>query len=186
MAVLVIAGSGRGAGKTAVGCALMAAMPEFRWTAVKVTPHWHGISGRVWEETESDSEKDTARYLRAGAVRTFLISDETEDDGERIMEIIRQIPREGWLLVESNRVEAGRIAEKNEPAICLAVVTKDEEEWKPSLRGRIEGADAVLTVGGMFAKKVAPVLRGKQVFWLPEGAWTSAEIVKFVRSWLKG
>ena len=45
MAVLVISGSGRGVGKTAVGCGLMAALPELGWVGVKVSPHGHGKHG---------------------------------------------------------------------------------------------------------------------------------------------
>ena len=37
MAVIVVGGGGRGAGKTALVCGLMRALPEIAWTAMKVT-----------------------------------------------------------------------------------------------------------------------------------------------------
>ncbi len=42
MAVIVVGGSGRGAGKTALVCGLIRALPEIPWTAIKVTSHGHG------------------------------------------------------------------------------------------------------------------------------------------------
>jgi hypothetical protein len=74
MAVIIVGGSGRGVGKTALVCGLLAALPEFRWTAVKVTRHAHGQPEPVWEDTGPGSAEgtDTARYLAAGAERALL------------------------------------------------------------------------------------------------------------------
>src|ERR1700722_18631250 len=41
MAIIVVGGSNRGVGKTALVCGLMAALPDYRWTAVKITTHSH-------------------------------------------------------------------------------------------------------------------------------------------------
>lgn len=54
---IVISGSERGAGKTAVGCALIQALPEWAWTAVKITPDLHADAAL---EVEGD--------LRAGGM----------------------------------------------------------------------------------------------------------------------
>jgi hypothetical protein len=74
MAMVVIGGSRRGVGKTALVCGLIAVLPEIRWTAVKVTTHNHGNSQPLWEETSPGQGTDTARYLAAGAQRAFLAS----------------------------------------------------------------------------------------------------------------
>ena len=50
MAIVVIGGSNRGVGKTSLVCGLIAALPDYRWTAVKVTTHNHSqpvSTGRV-------------------------------------------------------------------------------------------------------------------------------------------
>jgi hypothetical protein len=60
MAIVVEGGSGRGAGKTALLRELLAALPEFRWTAVKITSHSHGQAGPVWEETAAGQGTDIA------------------------------------------------------------------------------------------------------------------------------
>jgi hypothetical protein len=41
MAIIVVGGSNRGVGKTALVCGLIAALPEYRWAAVKITSHPH-------------------------------------------------------------------------------------------------------------------------------------------------
>jgi molybdopterin-guanine dinucleotide biosynthesis protein len=39
MAIIVVGGSNRGVGKTALVCGLIAALPEYRWAAVKIASH---------------------------------------------------------------------------------------------------------------------------------------------------
>jgi hypothetical protein len=41
MAIIVVGGSNRGVGKTTLVCGLIAALPEYRWNAVKITTHDH-------------------------------------------------------------------------------------------------------------------------------------------------
>ena len=41
MAIIVVGGSNRGVGKTALVCGLIAALPDYQWTAVKITTHDH-------------------------------------------------------------------------------------------------------------------------------------------------
>ena len=74
MAIIVVGGSSRGVGKTALVCGLIASLPEFRWTAVKITGHKHGKPEPVWEETTAGQGSDTARYLAAGARWALLVS----------------------------------------------------------------------------------------------------------------
>lgn len=41
MAIIVVGGSNRGVGKTTLVCALIAALPEYNWNAVKISTHDH-------------------------------------------------------------------------------------------------------------------------------------------------
>src|SRR5438309_7532024 len=43
MAIIVIGGHSRSVGKTSVVAGLIAALPEFHWTALKITQYGHGI-----------------------------------------------------------------------------------------------------------------------------------------------
>jgi hypothetical protein len=187
LAVLAIAGSGRGAGKTAVGCALIAAMPELRWVAVKITPHRHGIAGTgpIFEEFDSASEKDTGRYLAAGAARALLISgvgaDAVESALTPALEAIRAVPEAGSLLIESNRIEPRLVAKPAEPVFCLAVVAGSEPEWKPSLNRWLAHADALVLTGGVAAEALSSELRRRPVFCLPQDRWVTAGLLHAVR-----
>src|SRR5665213_4342340 len=98
MATVVIGGQASGVGKTSVICGLMAAMPERRWTAIKITQCSHqggggkrcdcGLDGRGFAIGEEVGDalppkrslsgapvdpchSDTARYLTAGAARSL-------------------------------------------------------------------------------------------------------------------
>jgi hypothetical protein len=46
MAAIVVGGSGKCVGKTALACGLIAALPEFPWIAVKITRHAHAWGTR--------------------------------------------------------------------------------------------------------------------------------------------
>ncbi len=56
MAIIVVGGGGRGAGKTALICGLIRALPEIPWTAIKITSHAHGNPTPIWEETAPGDE----------------------------------------------------------------------------------------------------------------------------------
>jgi hypothetical protein len=187
LAVLVIAGSGRGAGKTAVGCALMAAMPEFSWLAVKVTPHRHNVDDELWEELDFRSAKDTGRYLAAGARRAFLVSWATDlRAAELVLEARGRASLCDALLVESNRIAAGVVGRRGEPAVSIAVLSGGEAEWKASLRESAGTADALVLAGGVSPEGfTSPFLR-KPVFGLATGQWSVPELVRFVRGRLLG
>jgi hypothetical protein len=186
LAVLVIAGSGRGAGKTAVGCALIAALPELRWVAVKVTPHLHRDE-EIWEEVDFRSGKDTGRYLAAGAGRAFLVGGVGVADAAGLVVGARsRAALCDGLLVESNRITAGSVARPGERVVTLAVLAGAEAEWKASLRECVGGVDALVLGSGLDANGFESPFRRKPVFSLGEGHWCVPELVRFVRGRLVG
>lgn len=186
----MIAGSGRGAGKTAVGCALIAALPEYRWIAVKVSPHRHDLPDGLWEETDRHSEKDTGRYLAAGAWRSFLVSGALSAasmvGSDWLGEAQRRAPEADGVLVESGSDLPAMAAQAGEPVVRLAVLAGLETEWKRSLWGRIDSLDAVVLSAGLTQEVLPPQLRYQPVFRLVEGNWSSSELVDFVRGALAG
>ena len=91
MALLVIGGHSRNVGKTSVVAGLIAALPEYEWTAVKITQYGHGIcsangeacdcstgdhSWAISEEHNRSGESDTSRFLVAGAKKVFWVRTE--------------------------------------------------------------------------------------------------------------
>ena len=122
MAIVVVGGSGRDVGKTALVCGLIAALPEFAWTAVKITSHLHGLAEPIWEETTPGNGTDTARYLAAGAHRALLTTAPQEDssperDFPRLINDLRARLGSGAnILFESNRILDYLL-----PDLCLIV-----------------------------------------------------------------
>jgi hypothetical protein len=159
MAIIVVGGSSRGAGKTALVCGLIAAMPEFHWTAVKITSHDHGQPAPIWEETLAGEESDTARYLTAGARRAFLATPapRVHSDEPDLTAVLDELwPRFGRgtnLIFESNSV-----VHHVSPNVCLMVHAIAKRELplpvrKPSFFAALHHADAL----------VAPSTRNKHI-----------------------
>lgn len=182
MAILVISGGGRGSGKTAVGCALITAMPEFRWAAVKVTAHPHEGPAGIFEELSPDSHKDTGRYLAAGAKRAFLATTLEGDSGNRLLREIK-----GWvvdcnaLLIESNRINPVEIASEREPVASMLVLGHEPGSWKASLERAAETADAVIMASTAIHATLPSGTLDKKIFFLKPDCWISPEIEVFVR-----
>jgi len=129
MPIIVVGGSSKNVGKTALVCGLIAALPEFAWTAVKITSHEHGKAESIWEETAAGTETDTARYLAAGARRAFLISTDDADLPFRLGELQAKLEAGAHLIFESNR-----ILQHVQPDIFLAVEGGPQSEEKLSFR----------------------------------------------------
>jgi hypothetical protein len=138
MASIVVGGSGRGVGKTALVCGLIAALPEYRWIAVKITSHAHGKAEPVWEEHEPGADSDTARYLGAGAIRALLLIANDLELPARWRDLQAGLEPGANLIVESNRI-LGRLR----PDLCLAVLDEEESvSGKPSFQLAARHADA--------------------------------------------
>src|SRR5258706_5242038 len=88
MAIVVVGGHTRNIGKTSVVAGLIAALPERRWTAFKVTQFGHGMCSANGEPCDCEtadhtvaiseeragggSTTDSGLYPAAGAGRSFL------------------------------------------------------------------------------------------------------------------
>jgi molybdopterin-guanine dinucleotide biosynthesis protein len=148
MAIIIVGGSGRNVGKTTLVCALVAAMPEFRWTAVKISAHEHGHPEPVWEESASGEHTDSERYLAAGAQRALLV---TAAEGDFPIEQIRAaLAQDDHVIFESNR-----IADYYKPDLCLAVLGFPEGDRKPSFDALATRADAFVALEIADAKAFA-------------------------------
>lgn len=149
-------------GKTGVVCAVISALREYEWTAVKITGHDYPAGGSnessaalvIREETRAGEETDTARFLRAGAKRALLVTrvgDEVPMD-----EIRAALGSDRNVVFESNR-----ILDAVKPDVCLALVGGDER--KASFVRLMRAADAVLTVQGSAAETLREGVRRFQL-----------------------
>jgi hypothetical protein len=143
MAIIVVGGSRRGVGKTALVCGLIRALPEFAWTAVKITSHGHGRTQPVWEETIAGQGTDTARYLAAGARRAMMVTAAETELAAIVLQILRECPPPGCIIFESNRV-----LEHLRPDLCLALASSLEGERKPSFEIVEQRMDALVELAG--------------------------------------
>lgn len=143
MAIVVVGGGGQGAGKTALICGLIRALPELQWTAVKITSHVHDKRTPIWEETAAGTETDTGRYLSAGAKRALLVTAADPDLGSIVQQILSAHSLAGAMVFESNRVLCHL-----KPNLCLAAATNPHGSRKPSFALVEQHMDALVEVAG--------------------------------------
>ena len=147
MPTIVVGGATKGVGKTSLICALIAAFPEFQWTAVKVTSHTYGQHGPVWEQiidrpaTPAEQGTDTARYLTAGARRAILVT--ASPFGLSLVDIRTALGTDTNVIFESNT-----IINFLDPDLCLAIVGRSHSDSKPSFEPLIRRADALVSSTG--------------------------------------
>jgi molybdopterin-guanine dinucleotide biosynthesis protein len=138
MAIVVVGGSARGVGKTALACGVIAAMPERNWTAVKVTSHAYGVEQLFREETERGEGSDTARLLAAGARRAFLLTAQDSSEMQSAVEAL-------WRVIEPCAnfiVESNRILDFVNADLCIMVA--GDSAPKPSFAAAVAHADAIV------------------------------------------
>jgi hypothetical protein len=120
--LLLIAGTGINSGKTSMARRIIEGFPELPITAIKITPHFHETTPglvlksqkdgyAIYEETNSDSSKDTSRMIRAGAAKVYLAKVQDNKLFEAFIEIMKEVPEGSPVICESpalrNFVEPG-------------------------------------------------------------------------------
>lgn len=148
MAIVVIGGSGKDVGKTTLVCAVISALPEFGWTAVKITGHDYESAAEgvnvgttaIREETRAGGETDTERYLAAGARRALLVT--RVGSAVPVSGIREALGGDRNVIFESNR-----IVNVMKPDVCLALV--GGQERKSSFERLLFSADGIVVVGGI-------------------------------------
>lgn len=179
MAIVVVGGGGRGVGKTSLVCAMIRGLPEFHWVAAKVTTHAHGIPQAIYQELNPGQEKDTGRYLAAGARGSFLLTSPPEQESESAL-------FELWLARIGKRnviFESNRILNVTNPDLCLAVAGGAED--KASFKTAIQNANAI--VGGPNTRVLlqAHAEVTKPIFELEQIDKLTPELAEWIRNWLR-
>jgi hypothetical protein len=196
MAIVIIGGHSRSVGKTSVVAGLIAALPELRWTAFKVTQYGHGIcsaSGTVcdcacadhsWaitEETDRSGESDSSRFLLAGAARAWWVRTEQGRLADA-MPKLRQL-LEG---TENAILESNSLLRFVQPDLYLTVLDPETADFKGSAQQYLNRASAVImhqseqnrAWNGISLQSVA----SKPTFRIQPPPYVTPEIVKFVRA----
>ena len=189
MAIVVVGGQARNVGKTSLVANLIKAVPERHWTAVKITPDEHdlpkGASYLLREETDASSDTDTARYLRAGARRSLLLTARPGCLADAIPELRRELGRADDVILESNSV-----LEFLEPDVYLAVLDPAIADFKSSARQYLQQASAVVLNqperrGIRWDKTVLDQVMRKPIFRVHPPQYLTPDLVEFVRKKLQ-
>src|SRR6202790_2983525 len=154
MPILVIGGHTRSVGKTSVVAGLIAALPSFHWTALKITQYGHGVcsangepcdcatadhSWAISEERDPSGECDTSRFLLAGAVQALWARTEQGRLAEAMPALRKRLEDARTVIIESNSV-----LKFLRPDLYLTVLNPPTEDFKNSARKFLDRASAVI------------------------------------------
>jgi hypothetical protein len=196
MALVVIGGHSRSVGKTSVVAGLIAALPEFNWTALKITQFGHGICSAdgkpcdcatmddhfkaISDEKDTTGESDTSRFLVAGAARSIWVRTQQGRLGEAMPDIQRRIAGAENVIMESNSV-LGFL----QPDLYIPVLDAQQPDFKVSANEYLDRADAVILHQGEGSPKWNAVsldrIAGKPRFLIQPPPYVTPEVVEFVR-----
>ena len=197
MAIVVIGGHSRNVGKTSVVAGLIAALPEYRWTAAKITQYGHGVcsldgeschcatddhSWAISEETDRSGKSDTSRFLIAGAARVWWVRTEQGRLAEAMPELRKRLAEAENVILESNSV-----VQFLRPEVYLTVLDPATADFKKSAQQFLDRADAVVVHTGEDAEKRAwqgvslKPASGRPVFYIRPPEYVTTEMVEFVK-----
>jgi hypothetical protein len=196
MAVVVIGGHSRSVGKTSVVAGLIAALPEFHWTALKITQFGHGICSAdgkpcdcatmddhfkaLSDEKDVSGESDTSRFLVAGAARSIWVRTRQGMLAQAMPDIHRRIAGAENVIMESNSI-MGFI----DPDLYLTVLDAAQEDFKVSANEFLDRADAVILHQSAAEPHWNAIsmdrVAGKPRFLIQPPPYVTPEIVEFVR-----
>ena len=198
MSLVVVGGHSRSVGKTSVVAGLISALPDFEWTAVKITQYGHGIcsangepcdcatSAHSWaitEEKKASGESDTSRFLAAGAAQVFWVRTEQGRLAEAMPMLRERLARARNVIIESNSV-----LKFLHPDLYLTVLDPATADFKNSAREFLDRAHALIlhqsnAAPAWDAVSLKPVA-DRPLFRITPPPFLTPEIAEFVRGHL--
>lgn len=174
--VIVVGGHTRSIGKTQLVCDIIRAFPKAAWIAGKITQYGHGVCAQNGEncdcapdehvsaiawESHADSGTDSARFLAAGARRSFWLRTKQGYLAEGLP-LLRSTLREAAATAADDSfaliLESNSLLQFLKPSLYFAVIDPARADFKESARAALDRADAF-------------VLRGPMNPASPEPAW---------------
>ena len=168
--LLVVGGHTRSIGKTQLVCDLIAALPDSRWLAGKITQYGHGVCARNGETCDcaptehaaafdwetagvplTRSGSDSARFLEAGAERAFWLRTKQGHLAEGLP-LLRQALAQtagpgrttGDQEVPNVIIESNSLLQFVKPSLYVAVFDAAREDFKDSARRVLDRADVLV------------------------------------------
>lgn len=163
--VIVIGGHTRSIGKTQLVCDIVSAFPHVKWFAGKITQYGHGVCAQNGDncdcaptdhvcainwETQTDSGTDSARFLAAGASRSFWLRTKQGFLAEGLP-LLRSALHETQTQAQGEPppliVESNSLLQFLKPSLYFAVLDPAKEDFKDSARAVLDRADALVLHG---------------------------------------
>ena len=195
MAIVVVGGHSRSVGKTSFVAGLIAGLPGYAWSAMKITQFGHGVCSRngelcdcatedhswsISEERDRSGESDTSRFLVAGAAQVWWVRSQQGRLAEAMPTIRRKIAESENVIVESNS-----ILKFIRPEIYLTVLDPAVEDFKKSAQEFMDRADAVIlheADGSPAWQGISlKVVEGRPMFPVRPPEYVTPQIVEFVK-----
>jgi hypothetical protein len=187
--VVVVGGHSRNIGKTSVVCGIIRALPDRRWTALKITQYGHGVCTRdgepcdcsdpahpiaVTEETGVSPTTDSGRYLAAGAARAFWVRTPAGELNAAMPKVRRLIAESGNTIIESNS-----ILRFLQPDVCVIVLDGAVRDFKPTSLRFLDRADFLVVTGSAPPAwpRVSESLLRKPRFKAPPPTYESPDLI---------
>ena len=197
MKLVVVGGHSRSVGKTSLAAGIIAANPELRWTALKITQYGHGICSAhghdctcviedpdcpyaISRELDTESGSDTSRFLSAGAEEVYWARTRVGQLENAMPALREMIASREFVIMESNS-----ILRFLRPDIYLPLLRFDVDDFKLSSRIYLRRADAYVVVGSTASQPSWPgippsLLDDKPVFRVEPPSYCGPEVLRFV------
>ena len=196
MAIIVIGGHSRSVGKTSVVAGLIAALPEFHWTAIKITQYGHGICSAngelcdcatddhtwaVTEERDRSGESDTSRFLVSGAARSLWVRTRQGMLAEAMPRVREELAGADNAILESNSADALLAARPLSNG-----ARRSDRRLQTSAQEFLDRADAVILHDGSgdvtWTNVSLKPVAAKPIFRIRPPLYVTPELIEFVRN----
>jgi len=153
--ILLLSGNGQNVGKTTLACQLIQHLKKLdrQVYALKISPHFHTETppNCVYKddrfilslEKDSNTGKDSSRYVEAGADESFILQVRDEFLSEAIFYTFSMIPKEVFVVIES-----GAFRKLFKPSIFLFLMKDRNEALKKTAVDLPELADKIIIFDG--------------------------------------
>ena len=163
--LIVVGGHTRSIGKTQLVCDVISAFRPANWIAGKITQYGHGVCAQNGEncgcapdehvcaidwETRVDTGTDSARFLAAGARRSFWLRTKQGFLAEGLPLLraaLQQAIEADATELPPVIVESNSLLQFLKPSLYFAVVDPAKEDFKESARVALDRADALVLRG---------------------------------------
>jgi molybdopterin-guanine dinucleotide biosynthesis protein len=164
--LIVIGGHTRSIGKTQLVCDVIRTFPRTEWIAGKITQYGHGACAQNGEncecaptehvcaldwETRSDSGTDSARFLQAGARRSFWLRTKQGYLAEGLpllREALEEISKGmDGVMNSAVIVESNSLMKFVKPSLYFAVIDPMKDDFKQSAQMALDRAHALVMRG---------------------------------------